>query len=110
MLFKFGRKRFSDVVKVVAFLDKEGIEYEVMTDIEVGLGKQEPQGQLTGPIVPEADEEYIPRKPGETWLNGVDPLPARDPDPLWKPAQHDNKVCSDKAGCKAIQHYGAQAL
>jgi hypothetical protein len=115
MIFKFSRKRFSDVVKVVEFMDKNDIEYDVVADIEVGIGAIKPTGTheddaVQGQLIDGDLEEAPRRKPGEGWITGIDPLPARDPDPLWKPAQHDNKVCTDKPGCKHITHYGAQEL
>lgn len=104
MIFKFGRKQFSDVVKVVAFLDREKIAYEVITDIEVALG--------------DAGEAHITAhksltddvsNDGPKMTPTVEPVRLSAPSGLWMPAGHDGKVCNDTA-CLSPAHQGAQPL
>ena len=101
MIFKFGRKKFSDVVKVVQFLDKEGIEYEVMADVEIGINGGLPAGPQQQP----ADSAPTVVDPDSAPARGdITPITA-DPDPAWRPASHAGK-CEGKGVCKDGTHYG----
>lgn len=101
MIFRFARKKFSDVVKVVQFLDKEGIEYEVMADIEVAINGGLPVGSQptvagSTPVVVDPDSAPPHRD--------ITPITA-DPDPAWRPARHAGD-CGGKGVCTDGTHYG----
>lgn len=97
MLFKFKRDKFKDVVKVVDFLEKEGIEYEVTTDIEVALG-----GATTSAPVEQSTAESNEPKMVPT----VERVRATNSNPLWRVARHDNETCSNM-DCLDNTHLGA---
>lgn len=97
MLFKFKKNKFQDVVKVVAFLDKEGIEYEVTTDIEVALGG----ATTSAPVVDAAPTDNEPKM-----VPTVERITATNSNPLYRPARHDNEMCNDTT-CLDPTHLGA---
>lgn len=103
MLFRFKTSKLSDSLKLAQFLEKEGIEYEVAMDVTVGVdGTTLEANNTTAP-----KEEP---KPVIDTNRTIQPITGRDPDPLWRPANHDNKKCLDKENCKHVTHYGAMPV
>jgi len=96
MKFKFGKDKLSDFVKVVQFMEKEGIAFEGMGDLGFTIGNETVENPQEGPI--------------KTHPTLPIPEKVEDPDPLWRPARHDDKDCTDKEGCKDVTHYGAEPL
>lgn len=104
MIFKFGRgKKLSQVLKVAEFLEKEEIEYELVNDLELKVG---PAAEVdTPPAAPSPDDvRKRLEDAGITPTRPIDPAAA-----LWRVAQHDNIVCSDRT-CIDPTHLGAQPL
>lgn len=97
MLFRFNRKKFSDVVKVVQFLDKEGIEYEVTTDIQIAVA-----GGIPAASPASVNTASIEDAPAH---NGITPVKS-DNDPAWRVASHDGAICRNKGACRDNTHYG----
>lgn len=87
MIFRFSKKRFSDVVKVVEFLEKEKIEYEVTADIELSIAGEAP---VAAPV-------ELPDPADVVWDE------ARE-NPGWAAKAHDGKVCKD-IKCTHPAHY-----
>lgn len=95
----FGRK-MSDVLKLVTYMDKEGIEYELLTDIEVGIAEANAAQADQAPLDQNTDADKPKMVPT------VQPVSTVNNDPLWRVARHDNEVC-DKRDCRDNAHYGA---
>jgi peroxiredoxin len=97
MRIKLFGKKISDVLKVAEFMDKNGITFELVSDVEFDI-----EGDISRAI--EGDE---PSK--EKMVPTVERVRVTSSDPLWRVAQHDNKVCQD-TNCKDVTHYGAVAM
>lgn len=93
MIFKFGKDKLSDFVKVIQFMDKEGIDFEGTGDLCFSIGKK---------------EEVSPYAPP-----GVEPLVVKDDvlSPMHNlgPWTHDGTICND-SDCKDLSHFGVRPI
>jgi hypothetical protein len=109
MIFKFGKgKKLSEVLRVAEFMEKNNIEYEMLSDITVRVGP-EPDVQ-PGQAV--AGGQMINATPINAQIEDrrVRQTPAQN-DPLWRAGKpgtgHENCHIED---CKEPIHYGAEPL
>jgi hypothetical protein len=100
MRLLFGKRQLSDLIRVIQFMDKEGIEYEAVGDIGVNIGAPGEEAEERGPAAQKILNEAIP----DMRRSVV------DSDPEWVPSFHDGARCTDKEGCKVVQHYGGEPL
>ncbi len=95
MIFKFGKDKLSDFVKVVQFMEEEGIEFEGTGDLGFSIGKNEVS------TTPEK-EKPTPKV-----------VPPDAPPPMhnvgWEAWTHDGAMCDDNE-CKDLSHYGVHPL
>lgn len=91
MIFRFGRKQLSDVVKIQQFLEKENIEFELLLDqIDVQVGAA-----------------GIQTTSGPTEVAAPNPAPVKaEVNPGWEPAKHNGNICRD-VQCGDAHHYFA---
>lgn len=91
MIFRFGRKQVSDVVRVVNYLEKENIDYQLLVDhLDVQVGGVAPALPSAEKLVPPPDHPGPPINP----MAGI-----------WKAAEHDGIICKDE-GCLDVAHLG----
>jgi len=94
MIFKFGKDKLSDFVKVIQFMEKEGIEFEGTGDLGFNIGKNNTDETLE----PKVEEK---------------PLPPNAPPPMhnvgWEAWTHDGTMCSDP-DCKDLSHFGVHPI
>lgn len=90
MIFKFGKDKLSDFVKVVQFMESEGIEFEGTGDLGFSIGKNS---------APEAPEP----------VNVPPDAPAPMHNVGWEPWTHDGAMCKDN-DCKDLSHFGVHPL
>ena len=96
MIFKFGKDKLSDFVKVFQFMEKEGIDFEGIGDLGFSIGKREFELYETEPS--KVEEE---------------PLPPNAPPPMhnlgWEAWSHDGTMCQDP-DCKDLSHFGVHPV
>ena len=94
MIFKFGKDKLSDFVKVIQFMEKEGIDFEGTGDLGFSIGKRE-------------FELY------ETEPSKVEEVPLDAPPPMhnvgWEAWSHDGTLCQDTE-CRDLSHFGVHPV
>ena len=89
MIFKFGKDKLSDFVKVIQFMEKEGIDFEGTGDLGFSIGKNE------------TIEQPEPQKPTEA--------PPAMHNVGWEPWTHDGAMCNDRE-CQDLSHFGVHPI
>lgn len=93
MIFKFGKDKLSDFVKVIQFMEKEGIEFEGTGDLGFSIGKNEVEASVEAPKVEE--------------------VPLDAPPPMhnvgWEAWSHDGTLCQDTE-CRDLSHFGVHPI
>ena len=110
MIFSFGKgQKLSDVVKVAEFLEKNGIEYQMMSDLALKVGPS-PITSTTPEEAKDPTLDYVSKEEAEKRRRdlGFEPIKAVSSDPMWRLATHND--CKGDVSCKAVQHYGATPL
>lgn len=96
MIFKFGKDKLSDFVKVIQFMEKEGIDFEGTGDLGFSIGKKE-------------DTSETRVKP----VLKLKPAPPDAPPPMhnlgWEAWSHDGAMCND-VDCKDLSHFGVHPI
>lgn len=101
MIFSFGKgRKLSDLTKLAEFLEKEGIDYEMITDVQLAVGSEFVTETTPTAPTPAIDDERIK-------------MTEEQNDPLWRQAKCDDcgntgKIFNDK--CMAPPHYGGEFL
>ena len=104
MIFKFGKgRKLSDLTKLAEYLEKEGIEYDLITDINLLVGGMETEANQP--------QDYVAPRPIE---DSRVKMTEQDNDPLWR----NSPICSTCGGtgidgaskCLAPGHYGGELL
>ena len=96
MIFKFGKDKLSDFVKVIQFMEKEGIDFEGTGDLGFSIGKNDQEVNAYAPP-------------------GIEPLKAKEgaPPPMhnlgWEAWSHDGAMCND-VDCKDLSHFGVHPI
>lgn len=108
MRFKFGRgEKLSDVLKVATYLEKEGIAYQMLSDIEIQVG---PNASAEGDdSVATADSEVVSRAKANIPDTRIRQTEAEN-DPLWRPGPPGSGHEDHDRSCKDPVHYGATSL
>ena len=100
MIFKFGKDKLSDFVKVIQFMEKEGIDFEGTGDLGFSIGKN------NSTEITEGTTE--PVRPPDTRL-----APPDAPPPMhnlgWEAWSHDGAMCND-VDCKDLSHFGVHPI
>lgn len=99
MIFKFGKDKLFDFVKVIQFMESEGIEFEGTGDLGFSIGKKEFELYETTP--PE------PAKPVKTHKDIPIPPPLHNVG--WEPWIHDGAMCNDTE-CQDLSHKGVHEV
>ena len=98
MIFKFGKDKLSDFVKVIQFMEKEGIDFEGTGDLGFSIGKNELDETSETRVKPVVNEK---------------PLPPNAPPPMhnlgWEAWSHDGTMCQDP-DCKDLSHFGVHPI
>ena len=96
MIFKFGKDKLSDFVKVIQFMEKEGIDFEGTGDLGFSIGKKD--DGLETRVEPVLNEK---------------PLPPNAPPAMhnlgWEAWSHDGAMCNDQ-DCKDLSHFGVHPI
>lgn len=99
MIFKFGKDKLSDFVKVIQFMEKEGIEFEGVGDLGFTIGNE--------PNSPGILDSSEPAKPVKTHKDIPIPPPLHNVG--WEPWTHDGAMCNDTE-CQDLSHKGVHEV
>lgn len=97
MIFKFGKDKLSDFVKVIQFMEKEGIDFEGTGDLGFSIGKSKPELSFTQDFTKEPEPIKPPDAPPPMHNLG------------WEAWSHDGAMCND-VDCKDLSHFGVHPI